>query len=260
MARFTLKRDQRHVDLDQPIDEAPSPPVAPAPPSATPPEEAPPLVDTPSPSTAPTFSGLGTTFNNAIQAPVSSLPQTPVDQGTQGTGSVNNFANELAAVHNGVLAEVSKGQLSGAALGHVQAILSDINTAISTANATSNSALAAGNMAAAEQSLRANNLLVVNSVNTVKTDVALTNLALASAPDIPAAPDAPPANLAEIGAMFNDVANKILGGVNDANRAEITDNINAVITELEALISANPAIVRGVDRRACRRGGAPASA
>ena len=127
-----------------------------------------------------------------------------------------------------------------------QAILSDINTAISTANATSNSALAAGNMAAAEQSLRANNLLVVNSVNTVKTDVALTNLALASAPDIPAAPDVPPANLAEIGAMFNDVANKILGGVNDANRAEITDNINAVITELEALISANPQLFEGL--------------
>jgi hypothetical protein len=246
MARFTLKGDQRHVDLDQPIDDAPSPPVVPAPPSATPPEEAPPLVDTPSPSTAPTFSGLGTTFDNAIQAPVSGLPQTPVDQGTQGTGSVNSFANELATVHNGVLAEVSKGQLSGAALGHVQAILSDINTAISTANATANSALAVGNIAAAEQSLRASNLLIVNSVNTVKTDVALTNLALASTPDIPTAPDAPPANLAEIGAMFNDVADKILGGVNDGNRAEITDNINAVITNMEALISANPQLFEGL--------------
>src|SRR6478609_9021795 len=109
MARFTLKGDQRHVDLDQPIDEAPSPPVAPAPPSATPPEEAPPLVDTPSPSTAPTFSGLGTTFNNAIQAPVSSLPQTRVDQGPKGTGSVKIFANDLTTVQNGVWAEVRKG-------------------------------------------------------------------------------------------------------------------------------------------------------
>jgi len=246
MARFTLKGDQRRVDLEQPIDEAPSPPVAPAPPSATPPEEAPPLIDTPSPSTAPTLSGLGTTFNNAIQAPVSSLPQTPVDQGTQGTGSVNNFANELTAVHNGVLAEVSKGQLSGAALGHVQAILSDINTAISTANATANSALAAGNIAAAEQSLRASNLLIENTVNTVKTDVALTNLALASAPDTPTAPDAPHANLAEIGAIFNEAADKILGGVNDANRAEITDDINTVIKDMEALISANPQLFEGL--------------
>ena len=246
MARFTLKGDQRHVDLDQPIDEAPSPPVAPAPPSATPPEEAPPLVDTPSPSTAPTFSGLGTTFNNAIQAPVSSLPQTPVDQGTQGTGSVNNFANELTTVHNSVLAEVSKGQLSAVALGHVQAILSDINTAISTANATANSAVAAGNAAVAEQSLRASNLEIVNTVNTVKTDVALTNLALASAPDTSPAADAPHANLAEIGAIFNDAADKILSGVNDANRAEITDDLNAVITDMEALISANPKMFEGL--------------
>jgi hypothetical protein len=245
MARFTLKGDQRRVDLEQPIDEAPSPPVAPAPPSATPPEEAPPLIDTPSPSTAPTFSGLGTTFNNTVQAPVSSLPQTPVDQGTQGTGSVNNFANELTAVHNGVLAEVSKGQLSGAALGHVQAILSDINTAISTANATANSAIAAGNTAAAEQSLRASNLEIVNTVNAVKTDVALTNLALASAPGTPTAPDAPHANLAEIGAIFNDAADKILDGVNDANRAEITDDINAVIKDMVAFIGANPQLFEG---------------
>jgi hypothetical protein len=177
---------------------------------------------------------------------VSSLPRTAVDQGLQGTGSANNFANELTTVHNSVLAEVSKGQLSAVALGHVQAILSDINTAISTANATANSAIAAGNIAAAEQSLRASNLEIVNTVNAVKTDVALTNLALASAPDTPAAADAPHANLAEIGAIFNDAADKILSGVNDANRAEITDDINTVITDMEALISANPKLFEGL--------------
>ena len=69
-------------------------------------------------------------------------------------------------MHNGLLAEVSKGQLSGAALGHVQAILSDINTAISTANATVNSAGTFGSTAAAEQSLRASNLDIINTVNT----------------------------------------------------------------------------------------------
>ena len=174
MARFTLWGDQRHADLEQPIDEAPSPPTVPARPSATPQEDGPPLIDTPSPSTAPTFSGLGTTFNNSIPAPVSGLPQTPVDQGVQGTG-VNNAANELTTVHNGLLAEVAKGQLSGAALGHVQAILSDINSAISTANATTISAAVIGSTAAAEQSLRASNLDIVNTVNMVRADVALTS-------------------------------------------------------------------------------------
>jgi len=248
MARFTDKGDQRIVDLDPPIDEAPSPPVAPAPPSTTPAEEAPPLIEMPSPSTAPSFSGLGTTFNNATQTPASSPSQNPVEGGGQGQGSVNNYTNELTAVHNGLLAEVNKGQLSGAALGQVQAILSDINTAISTANATANSSSTFGSTAAAEQSLRASHLDIIN---TVKTDVALTNLATLAAvpgtlPEGTTAANAPHANLAEIGAIFNDAADKILSGVNDANRAEITDDINAVITDMEALISANPKMFEGL--------------
>ncbi len=244
MARFTLWGDQRHADLEQPIDEAPSPPTVPAPPSATPQEDGPPLIDTPSPSTAPTFSGLGTTFNNSIQAPVSSLPQTPVDQGFQGTG-VNHAASELTTVHNGLLAEVAKGQLTGAALGHVQAILSDISSAISTANATAISAAVIGSTAAAEQSLRASNLDLANTLNTVKADVALTNLAVTSAPPVVPEPAAPH-NLAEIGASFNDVANDILGGVNDGNRADITEDLNTVIKDLQTLISAKPEMFQGV--------------
>jgi hypothetical protein len=246
MARFTLKGDQRHVDLDSPIDEAPSPPIAPAPHSATP-EDSPPLIDTPSPSTAPTFSGLGTTFNNSIQSPVVGLPQTPSDQGSQGINNVNSNASELTTVHNSLLAEVSKGQLSGAALGHVQAILSDINTAISTANATVNSGTF-GSTAAAEQSLRADHLDIINAANTAKTDVALTNLAIAAAPDIvpeKTAADAPHANLAEIGAIFNDAADKIISGVNDGNRGEISTDLNAVITDMEALIKDNPKMFEG---------------
>lgn len=244
MARYTLTGDQRHVDLDRSIDEAPSPPIAPAPPSATPPEEGPPLIDTPSPSTAPTFSGLGTTFNNAVQAPGSSLPQTTVDQGAQGTGVVSNSANELTAVHNSLLAEVGKGQLTGAALGHVQAILSDISSAISTANATASIAAAIGNTAVAEQSVRASNLDIANTVTTVKADVALTNLAVTSAPAV--VPElAPHANFAEIGAIFNGVVNDILGGVTDDNRAEITEDLNTVIKDLQALISAEPEMFEG---------------
>ena len=58
-----------------------------------------------------------------------------------------------------------------------------------------------------------------------------------NSPDGTTAANAPHANLAEIGAIFNDAANQILGGVNDDNRAEITDDINAVITDMEALIA-----------------------
>jgi hypothetical protein len=250
MARFT----HRQVDLDPPVDEAPSPPVVPVPPSTTPPEETVPLTETPSasPSIVPSFSGLGAPLNNATSAPVGSLGQSPVEENSQGLGSINHNTNDLTMAHNGLLAQVNAGQFSGAALGHVQAILSDINTAISVANNTAisvaNASASGGGVAAAEQALRASNLDIVNTVNTVKTDPALSNLAAngpATVPDTTAA-DAPHANLAEIGAIFNDAADKILSGVNDANRAEITDDINTVITDMEALIAANPKLFEGL--------------
>ena len=65
-------------------------------------------------------------------------------------------------------------------------------------------------------------------------------------PEATTAATAPHANLAEIGAIFNDAADKILGGVNDANRQQITDDINAVITDMEALMSANPQLFSGL--------------
>ena len=60
--------------------------------------------------------------------------QSPVEESSQGLGSINHNTNDLTMAHNGLLAQVNAGQFSGAALGHVQAILSDINTAISVAN------------------------------------------------------------------------------------------------------------------------------
>jgi hypothetical protein len=248
MARFT----HRHVDLDPPVDEAPSPPVAPAPPSTTPLEETPPPTETPSssPSIVPSSSSLGAPLNNATQAPMGSLGQNPVEESGQGLGSVNHNTNDLTMMHNGLLAQVNAGQFSGAALGHVQAILSDINTAITTANASANGAGAVGGAAAAEQALRTSHLDIIN---TVTTDPALSSLAANGPATVPAtlpegttAATAPHANLAEIGVIFNDAADKILGGVNDSNRQQITDDINAVITDMEALMSANPQLFSGL--------------
>ncbi len=207
----------------------------------------------PSPSTVPSISALGSTFIDTTPAPVSSLGQTPVEQGGQGPASINQNANDLTTVHNSLLAQVNAGQFSGAALGHVQAVLSDINTAISTANATANGAGAFGSVAAAEQALRASDLDVINTVNAVKTDAALSALAAtapAAAPETlseeTTAANAPHANLAEIGVIFNDAASEILGGVTDANRQQITDDINAVITDMEALMDANPQMFDGL--------------
>ena len=248
MARIT----HRHVDLDPPIDEVPSPPVAPAPPSTTPLEETPPTIETPSssPSIVPSSSGLGAIPNNVTPAPVGSLGQNPIEESGQGPGSINHTTNDLTMVRNGLLAQVNAGQFSGAALGHVQAILSDINAAISVANASANDGGALGGVAAADQALRASPLDIINAV---KTDPALSSLAAngpatvpGTLPEATKAADAPHANLAEIGVIFNDAADKILGGVNDGNRQEITDDINAVITDMEALMSANPQLFSGL--------------
>ncbi len=134
-----------------------------------------------------------------------------------------------------------------------QAVLSDINTAISTANATANGGGAFGSVAAAEQALRASHLDVINTVNAVRTDAALSALA-ATAPAAAPRPcqrepqrsDAPHANLAEIGVIFNDAASEILGGVTTPTEQQITDDINAVITDMEALMDANPQMFDGL--------------
>ena len=67
------------------------------------------------------------------------MSQNGPDEGGKESGSATPHTNDLAAVQNGLLAELNTGQFSGAALGHVQAILSDITTAISAANASASS-------------------------------------------------------------------------------------------------------------------------
>jgi hypothetical protein len=243
MARFA-HGDQPDVDLDLPIDEAASPSVAPASPSTMPSEETLPANQTT--TTRPigsSFSDLGATFNGMARPPMDASSQNALDQGGQRTGSMAHHANDLTTVQNNVLAELNTGQFSGAALGHVQAILSDLNSAISAANASVSTAGSFGNAAGAEQALRASQLSIINTVN---TDPVLANPAPAA--PLPTGPTAAaaPHNLAEIGAMFDDVANQILGGVNDGNRTQITDDINALISDMEALIAAKPELFDGL--------------
>jgi hypothetical protein len=234
--------DQPDADLDLPIDEAVSPPVAPAFPSTTPPDESPPASQATSRPVGSNFSDLGSTFNGMARAPVDAPQQSAIGNGGQAAGSIVHHTNDLTAVQNNLLAELTTGQFSGAALGHVQAILSDITSAISAANASAISAGSFGNAAGAEQTLRASQLSVINAVS---TDPVLANPAPAA--PLPAGTTATaPHNLAEIGAIFDDVASQILGGVNDDNRAQITDDINAVISDMQALMTANPELFDGL--------------
>ncbi len=111
-----------------------------------------------------------------------------------------------------------------------------------------------GSVAAAETALRTSHLDVLNIVN---NDATLQGLATqngangflatpATLPDGVTAATAPHANLAEIGAIFNDAASRILGGVNDDNRQIITDDMNAVANGLHDLIQAQPMLFGGL--------------
>jgi hypothetical protein len=237
MARLALG-DQSDIDPGLPIDEAGSLPVAPASPPLTPPDEAP---QTNQPAPRPVgsgFSDLGaTTISTTARPPADALPQTAIDQSATVASSIVQQTNDLAMVQNNLLAEVNAGQFSGATLGHVQAILSDLTSAISAANASTGPL---GSAANAQQAVRASQLSIINAVS---TDPALA----APTPEPPAlTKDAAPPSLAEIGALFDDVAGQILGGVNDDNRAQITEDINAVISDIQALAAADPKLFEGL--------------
>jgi hypothetical protein len=225
----------------------PDPPVTPVIPD-------PPVTPTPTPTSGPAFSDLGASFNDATRALVGGLWQNVVEEGGQGNGSVFRYVNDLTAVQTGLQAEVTAGQFSGASLTHVQTILSDITTALSAATASVNGGGTFGSVAAAETALRSSHLDILNVVNADPTLQALATqngangflAAPATLADGVTAATAPHANLADIGAIFNDAANRILGGVNADNKAIITDDMNAVVTDLNALIQSQPMLFGGL--------------
>src|SRR5262249_3582892 len=140
------------------------------------------------------------------------------------------------------------GDFTGASLDHIQTILKDITTAISAATASVSGGGSFGSVAAAEKALHDSHVDVLNVVN---NDANLAAIATADGatgflqvpatlPDGTTAANAPHANLAEIGLIFNDAANRILGGVNADNAQVITNDVNAVITDMQTLIKDNP--------------------
>jgi hypothetical protein len=242
------QHQHHHHDRTAPVTS--DPPVDTTPPTdpTTPADPAPPA------SSAPAFSDLGLTFNDAGRALEGGLWQNAVEEGGQGLGSVFKYTADLTAVQTGLQAEVAAGQFTGDTLTHVNTMLADITTALSAATASVNGGGDFGSVAAAETALRTSHLDILNIVN---NDANLTALATQSdATGFLAAPaafaagvtaeTAPHANLAEIGVIFNDAANQILGGVNADNAAAISSDINTMITDMQALMTANPLLFGGL--------------
>ncbi len=204
-------------------------------------------------SSASDFAQLGAVFNDATRALVGGLWQNVVEEGGQGPGSVFRYLNDLETVRAGLQAGINAGQFTGDTLTNVQSILTDIATAASAADASVNGGGAFGSVAAAETALHDSHIDVLNIVNgdanlkaLATADGANGFLAAPTTLDGVAAADAPHANLAELGAIFNDAANRILGGVNSSNADIITSDVNALITGLQDLQANNPMLFGGL--------------
>ena len=255
MARFQHKAFHHAPNITPPaapVVGMPAPVVTP--PVVTPVATAPAVDPVAAPVAAPLFSDIGTTFNDATRAMTGGLWQNAVEEGGQGLGSVFRYVNDLHSAQTGLQAEVTAGQFSGTTLAHVQTILSDMTTAISAATASVNGGGAFGSVAAAEQALHTSHLDVLNIV---QNDPGLSSLAaqngatgFMAAPSLLAngatAANAPHANLADIGAIFNDAVNRSLGGVNGSNSAAILSDVTHAESGLKALIADNPHLFGGL--------------
>ncbi|CCD91421.1 hypothetical protein BRAO375_1520003 [Bradyrhizobium sp. ORS 375] len=215
-------------------------------------QPAPPTPPTPPPTPpAPAlgFADLGVVFNDATRFLEGGLWRNVVEEGGQGLGSVFNYTGDLTVIQDGLKAMVAAGQFSGQTLAHVNKILADITIAQDAAMASVTGGGAFGSIAAAESALRSAHLDILNLVN---NDPALAAKATNAdgvtgflqvpqlLPDGVTAATAPKTTLAELGLIFNDAANRLLGGVNESNVDTIQSDVDALIAGLNALVAANP--------------------
>jgi hypothetical protein len=200
-----------------------------------------------------TFAVTGTVFNDATRSLVGGLWQNTVQESNQGLGTVNHYVSDLTTVRTDLRADVAAHQFSGATLTHVNSILSDLGTALDAAPASVHGGGRFGSVAAAETALRHSHLDILDIVH---NDATLAHRAtqggVTGFQQVPqelhgvTAANAPHANLAQIGAIFNDAANRILGGVNSSDIDAINDDIQATRTHLQTLMAHYPELSSGL--------------
>src|ERR1700716_3526757 len=166
-------------------------------------------------NTVPTFAETGAVFNDATRAL----------EGGQGLGSAGRVVTDLQTVQTNMQASIAAGQFTGAALTDAQSIVTNLGQEITAASASVSGGGAFGSVAAAETALHNLHLGVLNTVGADPTLAALATAGGATGFQAVSAglangvtaKNAPHQTLADIGAIFNDAANKMIGGVNSSN-------------------------------------------
>jgi hypothetical protein len=190
---------------------------------------------------AQTLNGAGVTaLNDASRALIGGLWQTAVEQGGQGTGNLPRYTNDLTTVQTQLAAIQNP-------TAQVTAILNDITTALSAANATING-VAGTNFATTADAQAALRTAHLDILTQVANDPALNQLGVtAIAPALNSDPaNAPHATFAEIGVIFNDLVNKSIGGFSSATAAAATQEVTTIQSDLQQLMAADPANFQGL--------------
>src|SRR5882724_5434312 len=199
-------------------------------------------------ATIATFAQAGAVFNDATHLLEGGLWRNVAEEGGQGFGSAGAVVTDLQSVQAALQAQIAAGQFNGATLTQVQNIVANLDQEVTAATAAVNGGGSFGSVAAAESALRSLHLGVLDAV---QGDATLATLATADgatgfqqipkgfAPGV-TAQTAPHENLAQIGAIFDDAANLMLGGINSGNVAAIKADINAARVDLKQLMVEHP--------------------
>lgn len=187
-------------------------------------------------------------FNDATRKLEGGLWTTTVEEGAQGFGSSFRYIADLNIVKAGLTADVAAGDFSGDQLTHINTVLADLTIALTNVQGAVN------NVAADEQALRTAHLDIIN---TIENDPLLQGLSIKDgnagfnfAPPASATPinnHTPHATFAEIGAIYDDVQSRFLGGLNATpdGAAHIQKELTIVENSLTKLMHDHPELFGG---------------
>jgi hypothetical protein len=204
-----------------------------------------------------TFANAGISFNSATRTVEGGLYSLAVQESNQPISTVARYQEFLTDVRDTINAERAAGgdlsNVSDATADHLDTIVADLTTAINNAP----DSILGGDASTAVHHAQIQILNVVNDdpflKNLASMTVSLnyTGVGFQQVPQkLPAgvtAANAPHDNLAQIGAIENDAANRFIGGVGNAdNKAAIIADLTAVRADLGVLVDNHPELFGGL--------------
>jgi hypothetical protein len=212
--------------------------------------------DAPAVLTPTTFANAGISFNTAVRGAEGGFYNLAVQESNQAISTVNTFNTNLQNVMDTIAAERLVGgdlhNVSAATNTHLNTIVGDLTTAMNNALNSING----GAAGTAVHNALTQILNIVNGDATLKAKADNANDLAAAAPGyaslgfqqvpkrLPAgvtAENAPQENLAQIGRIFDDSSNRLIGGVGSAaNKAAILADLRTVRADLQDMIENEP--------------------